>query len=179
MAQFDYTPLTVANATAGSGILASDHEKVFQNVNDLVKPPGCEVYRTSSLTGYTANTLITWQAERYDTNGMWSSGASVTIQKDGIYSVTFNAGISATATVTVMTGAIYRNAALSAHTYANVVSGNDSYTSVTSVYSCVAGDTFAAACDFVGGSNYAVLGSATAYARAQTRLSVNWIGKAS
>jgi hypothetical protein len=43
----------------------------------------------------------------------------------------------------------------------------------------VAGDTISAACAFAGGSNYAIVGSGTAYAREQSRLSVTWLGQAS
>lgn len=170
---------TIGTFTSGAILTAAQMNQIGTNSNNYRVPPACEVYRTSNLTGYTSNTLITWQAERYDTDGMWASGASVTIQTAGIYAVTFNVGTSATATVTTMTAGIYIGGQLSAQNYVNVVSGNDSYASVTAFYSLSAAQTVAGACAFVGGSNYAIIGSATSYAREQSRLSVVWVGQAS
>ena len=174
-----YTDLTVANATAGNAILASDFASLFTNSNNYRVPPMCEVYRTSTLTGYTSNTAITWQAERYDTDGMWSSGSSVTIQTAGLYLVSLNAGISANATVSLVTAGIYIGGQLSAQNYLAVANGNDSYGSVAAIYSLTAAQTVSAAFAFIGGSNYAVIGSNTAYAREQSRLSVAWLGQVS
>lgn len=174
---------TIPTVSTGDVYTAAAHNNIVQNVNGYRAPPMCEVYRTSNLTGYTSNTLVTWQAARYDTESpsdpMWSSGANVTIKTAGIYAVTFNVGITATATVTTMTAGIYIGAQLSAQNYANVANGNDSYASVTAIYSLTVGQTVAGACAFVGGSNYAIVGSSSAYAREQTRLSVTWLGQVS
>jgi hypothetical protein len=174
-----YTFPTLTDVATGDVLTAVGYNNVQQTSRQLRVPPACEVYRTSNLTGYTSNTAITWQAERYDTDGMWTSGSSVTIQTPGIYVITLNVGITATATVTLMTAGIYISGQLSAQTYANVANGNDSYASVSAAYSLAAAQTVTAACAFVGGSNYAIVGSATAYAREQARLSVAWLGQVS
>lgn len=170
---------TISTVNTGDVYTATAHNAIATNVNNYRVPPMCEVYRTSNLTSYTPNTAITWQAERYDTDGMWTSGSSITIGTDGIYAVVFNVGINCTATLSVIAANVYKGAQLAAVSYAPAVAGNESFTSTTGTMQLVAGDTISAACAFSGGSAYIVTGSAAAYAREQSRLSVTWLGQAS
>lgn len=87
-----YADLTVANATAGNAILASDFATLFTNSNNYRVPPSCMVRKTATQA-YTNPTTVSWDTDSgsgaHDTDGMWSSGSPtvITIQTTGLYLV--------------------------------------------------------------------------------------------
>jgi hypothetical protein len=94
---WDYTTLgTVAPGDvlrANSGTAA--YNNVIGNIDALRVPPAVSVYYGTATT-YTQDTDIVWTNEDYDTDGMWASGASVTIQTAGLYVVTFTGRATST-----------------------------------------------------------------------------------
>lgn len=89
-----YADLTVANATAGNAILASDFATLFENSNGYRKPPACAAYHstTQSIPNATA-TAVLLNSEYYDTDGMHSTASltsRITIATAGIYQLTAN-----------------------------------------------------------------------------------------
>ena len=89
-----FTNLTVANATAGNAILASDHSSAFTTLNNHTVPPMAKVTQATVMTGVTVGTYVTYNnaAASIDTDGMWSSGSNtrLTVQTAGVYLVIWN-----------------------------------------------------------------------------------------
>ena len=79
-----YTALTVANATAGNAILASDFSSVFTNSNNYRVPPSVKVTKSSNQN-VSGLTTVTWGTQDHDTDDMWTSGATLTAQTSGMY----------------------------------------------------------------------------------------------
>lgn len=95
-----YTALTVANATAGNAILASDHSAAFTNINNLRVPPAARIELTSNVavannshtdfTGFTSTNA----SEVVDTDGMVTlsgTASAITVQTTGLYAVSAQA----------------------------------------------------------------------------------------
>jgi hypothetical protein len=175
-----YTALTVANATAGNAILASDFSSVFTNLNNMRVPPSCHVYRTSDLTSYTDGTAITWQAEAHDTDDMWSSGTNITIQTAGIYLCVFKVQTAASGTaMTYAAPQLLVNGTAAMQLYnASVFSGIVSQGFVTYVASFAAATTIAANVLVSGATSYTIKGG-TLHTTSASSLSVTWLGQAS
>lgn len=86
-----YNSLTVANAAAGSAILASDHAKAFENINNYRVPPLCVLRKTGTQAMTNAAfTSITFGSgeEVNDTDDMHSitsNTARITPTTAGLY----------------------------------------------------------------------------------------------
>lgn len=176
-----YTAVTVANATAGNAILASDHSTNFQNVNNLIVPPVCQVVRTTNLTSYTSNADISWATTAaIDTDGMFAAGSPtrITIQTSGLYLVTLLLSFTCTATATLFAGKIVVDGTEAAISYHAVTGGTASYSSTTAILSLTASSYLTARGAIVGGSAYIINGAATA-TNDQSRLTAQWIGRTS
>jgi hypothetical protein len=175
-----YADLTVANATAGNAILASDFATLFENSNGYRKPPSCHVYRTSDLTSYTSGTAITWQAEAHDTDGMWSSGTNITIQTAGIYLCVFKVQTAASGTaMTYAAPELLISGTVAAQFYnASVFSGIVSQSVLTYVASFAATTTIGAQVLVAGATSYTIKGGTLNTTNASS-LSVTWLGQAS
>ena len=138
-------------------------------------PPMCRVYRSSSLTGYTSNTQITWNAEDFDTDSMWTSGATMTVNTPGIYLVTFSGLFVATATLSVVAPGIVKNGSPKRIIY-TTVTPTAAYFNVCEPIKFIANDTISASVEFVGGSSHYLEGNADVDNQITTRLSAIWIG---
>ena len=91
-------PKTFTNLTAvatGDLLAATTHNNLLTTVNNHTVPPAVSVYFGTATT-YTEGTSISWTAEDYDTDAMWTSGASITIQTAGVYVVTFTGRATST-----------------------------------------------------------------------------------
>ena len=87
-----YTAVTVANATAGNAILASDHSTNFQNVNNLIVPAAVSIDAGAQNIATATNTYLSFGASAtYDTDSMYSSGTPtyITINTTGLYLLTY------------------------------------------------------------------------------------------
>ena len=96
-----YYTLTPANATAGNAILADDHAKAFENINNFRKPPMCSANITANQTvNNNQNTFLRFDAPAVQTDGtMLTQGTTsttaanagkITINTTGVYLVSFN-----------------------------------------------------------------------------------------
>ena len=169
---------TPATATAGSTALTAAfwNEQVRDNTNFLYTPPMVQVRRTTNLTSYTSASAITWESEAFDTDSMWSSGTTVTVNTAGIYLVTFSGFASGAATITLINPVVLRGADLALTTNVNINAGINAYFTVSGTLKFTAAQTVTARVDFTGGSAYVVGGSGTE-GIGQTRLSLTWIAK--
>lgn len=79
-----YTALTVANATAGNAILASDFASLFTNSNNYRVPPLVRL-RKNANQNVSGLTILSWDVEDYDTDEMWASGTTITAKTAGVY----------------------------------------------------------------------------------------------
>jgi hypothetical protein len=177
-----YNTLTVANATAGNAILASDAAKVFENVNNYRVPPACIVYRSSTLTGYTSGAAISWNAELIDTDGMFAAtSTTITIQTAGIYAITLKGQTGGSATVTEAQWNILVNGSVASKVLTREVASNINTIVTTSFIGSFADSTtIGASVNISGGSAYTVTGSANPMTDwGCTTLSVAWVGQAS
>lgn len=172
-----YTAVTLANATAGNAILASDHYNVFQNVNNLIVPPMVEVRRTSGLT-YTSETDVTWQSTTYDTDSMWSSGSAtrVTIGTTGLYLINVYGDIRSTSSVTGFQYILTVNGTYTLLSGHQPVGQNGRY-AASWVASLTAADYLQLRITVTTAGTITVNGSSTL--QDQTRMSVTWIGRTS
>jgi hypothetical protein len=170
---------TPETAVAGTTLTAAFlNTNLRDNTNFLYTPPMVQVYRTSDLTSYVASSAITWQAENYDTDSMWSSGTNVTINTSGIYLVEFSGLFSASATLT----AVFPEIQLNGTRVRLVRAGftvTDSYFSIVSTLKLAATNTISAGIDAAGGSGYILRGNANINNIITTRMSVSWVGFAS
>ena len=140
-------------------------------------PPACHVYRSSNSTGYTSGASITWNAELYDTDSMFSpSSTNITITTAGIYLVNLKINWTATATVTAIGYRIAQNGSNVAQHYSTSVSGGISG-SGGQVYvgSFAASDTISANMTVAGGSAYIINGGAS-LTELVSSLSVTFLG---
>ena len=184
MAQYDYTSLTVGNATAGNAILASDHAVAFQNVNDLISPPSCGLYNTGNVSIANGGfQRLSFDTAAWDTDSMKASGTvtGISINTTGLYLVSIYALFDASANplrgiyiVSGTSGTFGSNTTLAG---VNATSpGNANYADVhTSVVaSLTAGDTVQAFAFQYGASP----GTATNVLGAANRIfSATWIGQ--
>ena len=77
---------TPGTATAGEVLTAAFWNTNVRD-NQNMQAIGCRAYRSSNLT-YTNNSDIVWNAEGYDTGGMFTAGGStITTVEPGIYVV--------------------------------------------------------------------------------------------
>jgi hypothetical protein len=91
-----YANITVANATAGNAILASDFSTVFTNSNNFRTPPSCGVNNSSNQSiANTTNTRLSFSTSAlWDTEApsdpMFASGtpSRITIRTAGLYLIT-------------------------------------------------------------------------------------------
>jgi hypothetical protein len=69
---------------------------------------GCRVYRTTNQSITAGSTVqITWEAENWDTAGMWTSGTDITVPGPGLYVVVLGVRWAATADSTFNWEMIY------------------------------------------------------------------------
>ena len=170
---------TLSNVTVGSVLTASDYNEVLENSNNYRVPPAVRVVRTSDLTNY-SGAAITWQAETFDTDGMWSSGTTVTIQTAGIYLVNFYASATPVAGTPV-----YGNPQVSINGTVQYIqqtayfAGNNAMRgAITALHSFAASDTVTAAMDVNwGGAANGTLRGGTNFDSA--RLALTWVGQVS
>jgi len=175
------TPSTVV---AGSTELTASlwNEQVRDNLNYLATPPSVQVYRSSNLTSYTANTNIAWNAEAWDTDDMYTSATSTTnivINTAGIYIISFNGQVFGSATIGRITPRVFKNGNNFIQTESIITdSGVTGFVYMGAVHSLAENDVITARVNFTGGSNYYLSGGSVD-TNSTMRLSLVWIGKTS
>ena len=146
------------------------------NLNYLYTPPMVKVYRSSDLTSYASEANITWNAEEYDTDTMWTSGTDVTIKTAGIWMVTGFAFVTATATMTATFFGVKKNGTYIAQQYHPPYSSTSSLVGYSGIHKFAVNDVITANISISGGSSYNVNGAASENGE-QSRVSLVWLGK--
>jgi hypothetical protein len=170
---------TISTFTSGQVLTAAQMNQIGTNVNNYRVPPMCSVYRSSNLTSYTSNTEITWNAEHWDTDAMWTSGTDITVNTAGIYVVSFMGRITGSATILFATPQIVlnNNAAAASVVELNTLTSEVRW-EISTMLDCTISDTISAQVFISGGSNYVVTGAA-GQSLESTRLQVAWLGQVS
>ena len=164
-----YNSLTVGNAAAGSAILASDHAKAFENINNYRVPPMCIVAVSSFSLAHNTATSVSFSIEEVDTDGMFSATSSdITTVTAGVYAVT---------------GAIYSQATIDTEFQAAIrVNSNDvwvqDHRASNQLRATVSGIINCAANDVIRLRTFQ-FNSATTARTCSARLSVAWLGQVS
>ena len=160
------TYTAAGTVAAGDVYTAAAHNIIATDVNNMIVPPTVLVKRTSNLTSYTSLTPITWQAEDFDTDGMWSSGSNVNINTTGIYAISF-VGRMTTATAVTL-------AETSCGGYSTPIAlsrANDYRWTHSLISELTAGSTINASIEFAGGTTHSIDGTTVV-----TRLCLMWVG---
>lgn len=169
---------TLSTVSAGSVLTATAYNEAVENSNNYRVPPHVMVSRSSDLTSYAQGTNITWNNEVADTDAMWSSGTTITINTAGIY--VLNAYVSLTATATLSTLSL-RFVTTGTHPITRSVTAAESstqgYAQNTTVVGLAAATTIDVRAIIGGGSNYTIKGAASG--DSMSYFSATWIGQTS
>ena len=92
---------TFTNVSTGDVLTATNFNNVLENVGNYRVPPLLRLKKTASQS-ISGNTNISWDAEDYDTDAMWTSGATITAKTAGVYLWHLSARVTAAAAPTVM-----------------------------------------------------------------------------
>ena len=140
----------------------------------------CRVYRSSDLTSYSSGTAITWNAEDYDTDGMFTaSSTDITIGTTGIYLVVLNIFFTATATVANANAIIYAGASPIQSRQSIDLGSTSGVMQQHGVFQLTASTVLTAQLVIGGGSAYIVKGDAAANSNGNSYMAVTWLGQAS
>lgn len=86
------------------------------NVSNLIKPASVTLNLTSQSIATTTKKDLSWTSADANTDGMWTSGASVTINTAGVYVVSLGLQWNNTVTTGTRYAAITKNAAVDSDT---------------------------------------------------------------
>lgn len=169
---------SIPTVSTGDVYTATAHNNIVTNVNNYRVPPMCRVLRSSDWTY--SGTYIEWNAEQYDTDGMFTpSSTSVTIQTDGVYSVSGFYSYTCTASNTWMGLYLVRNGVTVSRTSAPAYGPTLGFVAVNTVISCTAGVTIQMGHDPLGGSAFVAKGGTDYTTNNVTSLTVTWLGQVS
>lgn len=166
-----YTYNTIGTFTAGDVLTAAEMNEIGENSNNYRKPPMCSLYITSDKTSYANNTALSWDAEYYDTDGMWGSGSTITINTAGVYVVQMQGYLQAATSLTA--------AYLFTSTHQVIQRGenNAAQPNLSFVREYSAGNTLSFTIGFNASGAVTVKG--TTDDRTRAKCSVTWVGQAS
>jgi hypothetical protein len=186
-----YTALTVANATAGNAILASDHASAFTNINNMRVPPMLRVRRAAAQTiAGNVSGAVRFDTSDLDTDwGFTPSSNLFTVGTTGVYlltaTVTWIANATGARGVGIFTGATVSGATDAATITAGTrVTGNliapssnvtQTVCTCSTLVSLTAGNTIAILAYQNSGGNLDIQTSAVE----QTTFSAAWLGQVS
>lgn len=171
-----FTNMTVANATAGNAILASDFSSLFTTINNHTVPPAVQCTLTGTQTAATGVlTTMSWTGSNtYDTDSVMHEGVTnpsrITINTAGLYVVSLQVRVGAS-TVNAAELVVTRNGG---NRIGDVSSPAATNFSLTFVYA------FSAA-DYIQASFFHTAGSTLTFDNTSdyTRFNATWIGKTS
>lgn len=172
---------TFTNVSTGDVLTATNFNNVLTNIAGYRVPPMCQVYRSSNLTSYTSDANITWNAEAFtNTDSMFTaSSTDVTLTTNGLYAVTFNCFVTATATASRVIAKIVVGTDTYAEADLVVVGGGTAALGTIQTYINVTTTSIVRArVAFIGGSAYVVSGNSTPTATA-SKMTVAWVGQVS
>lgn len=163
---------TFTNVATGDVYTASQHNAILTNLGNYRVPPMCSVYFGTAST-YTQDTDISWTAQDFtNTDGMWTSGANITVQTAGLYLVTFTG--RATSTISAGARAVL-NLATSPSVHGQEQTTTDFRWSISLVRSFAVSDTIAARVQWSGSGTVTLQGTASL----RPTLTATWLGQVS
>jgi hypothetical protein len=168
--------------TAGQTLTAASMNKISGNLTELqagrtdAATPMLQVYRTTASASYSSNTNITWEAAGANTDSMWSSGATITINTAGLYMVTLRGIISCSAGLTIINTRLIAGEGTHRN-YSPAATSTSGFAQSTFVGRFAASDTLSGRMQFTGGSSHNILGGALA-SESTTAMAVVWLGPA-
>ena len=169
----------IGTFTSGQILTAATMNDVGTNLDNFRVPPFCQVYRSSDLTGYVNGAAISWNAEAFDTDGMFTaSSTDVTVQTAGIYLIETMVYFTATATVTNQDLIIAIDGTDVAGKSEGVQSSTAGLTHQSITLSLAASKVITVRNAISGGSAYVIKGG-TNPSNLTSRLTVAWIGQSS
>lgn len=97
-----YPATNISNRAAGEFVDDDDWDELVDALNFLANRPSCRVYNSAAIScANGAETFLTFNSERWDTDSMHSTGSltgRITINTAGLYVVTANLDIAPSAT---------------------------------------------------------------------------------
>lgn len=171
------TYTAAGSAIAGEVYTASAHNVIVTDVNNLIVPAALRLNLTTSAT-ITNGSSISWSSEAYDTDGMWSSGSTITVNTTGLYVMTFNGFVTAATSLAYAISQINIGGDVTHYgAGAAILGGNSGYISQSVLANIEATNTitFAVAFSAVG----AVTLAGTTNDATRTRATVTWVGRTS
>ena len=152
---------------AGETLPAADYNVIvndvisFRNKSGIV-PPAVRLTNSASITGYTSNTVITWNTEEFDTDTMHSTSTNtdrITIVTPGIYLFSAVIFLSFTGTSTRSEAYIQKNNSINSAPADLQLDGSAATNRVitlTGISNCAANDYFSCLWSETGGSSLIV-----------------------
>lgn len=170
---------TISTFTAGQILTAAQMNDIGTNANNQRVPASVRAYRATDLSGYTSAASISWSAEGFDTDGMFTApGTNVTVGTTGLYMITFQGLWNATATVTSFEPIVSLGGNSILRAFYSSPSTTAGRFNLSGVVSLTAADVITASLSFVGGSAYIVKGGTDPRADT-TSLTLTWLGQVS
>lgn len=139
---------TFTNVATGDVYTAAAHNNILTNLGNYRVPPAVRVKITANKT-LTSDAAISWDAEDYDTDDMWTSGGTITINTAGIYLFTFKGRVTLSSAQSAVDCRIIKNTTTTLVQWNSgavaAVPTTDFRFSGSIVESCAAGNTIIAA----------------------------------
>jgi hypothetical protein len=171
------TYTAAGTVVAGDVYTAAAHNIIATDVNNLIVPPSVGVRLTPSDKTVTSGTAFAWDAQEWDTDDMWASGANITINTSGIYQISYTGRALGTSGFTYVLPEIKMSGQEGRIGAAGAVSTTDYRWFLSTTAVLEQGTTVSFAILFAGGGTVTVNGTDTAGSR--NRASVSWIGRTS
>lgn len=147
------------------------------SVNNLIVPPSVGVKLTGDKT-ITTGTSFSWDAnDGWDTDSMWTSGASITVNTAGIYMVSYTGRVTGSSGFTYVLPNILVSSGEGRLGHAGSIATTDYRWVLTSTLVLAAATTVSFAVTFSGGGTVTINGSDISGSR--TRAALTWIGRTS
>ena len=161
----------IGTFTSGQILTAATMNDIGTNLDNFRVPPAVSLRLTSDKTSWVNNAAVSWDAEDYDTDAMWSSGSTITFNTAGLYLVTINISAGAATTLTQLF-LFANNRQMTTNGGTTFASANLSF-----VASYAAAATLSVNVGYV--ATGAVTLSGTADNQNRGRFTATWIGQAS
>jgi hypothetical protein len=178
-----YNPLSTV--TVGSVLTASDYNKAVENSNNYRVPPIARYRRTTTQSiANSTDTLVAWDSELVNTDGMTNSSGAITVPTAGAYIITLGLVFAANATgiragiVTVNSTSTGADSSPLAFSVNNSGAGQAA-NSASAIVNLAADDIIRAYAFQNSGGALNISGASSNLNRGATQLSLAWVGQVS
>jgi hypothetical protein len=170
---------SLSTVTVGSVLTASDYNDALENLNNHRVPPSVRVFRSSDASSYTSAAAISWNAEAWDTDDMFTAtSTNITVQTSGLYACTFYAYAVGSATITLVTPTVLVGGSSRLTTTLNTGTTGGRFV-LSGVLDLAATNVVTASVTFSGGSAYTIGGNASSNDINASHLTLQWLGQKS